>query len=60
MKYSLITINTWVGNTEKEENGMEIVFGVVAFVGLFSAWVVVPSIVKKRHAVKSEKEAAGN
>lgn len=31
---------------------MEIVFGAVAFVVLFAAWVVIPTIVKKRHAVE--------
>ena len=35
---------------------MEIVFGGVAFAALFAAWVVVPSIIKKRHAVKTEEE----
>jgi hypothetical protein len=35
---------------------MEIVFGGIAFVVLFAAWVVVPTIVKKRHAVKVEEE----
>ncbi len=28
---------------------MEIVFGVIAFIILFAAWVVVPTIVRKRH-----------
>jgi xanthine/uracil permease len=37
---------------------MEMIFGIVAFVVLFAAWVVVPTIVKKRHAVKAEDEAA--
>ena len=37
---------------------MEMVFGVIAFVGLFSAWVVVPTIVKKRHAAKAEEETS--
>jgi hypothetical protein len=44
--------------TTGEETKMEIVFGGVAFVVLFAAWVIVPSIVKKRHAVKSEEEIA--
>ena len=35
---------------------MEVIFGIVAFAGLFSAWVVVPTIVKKRHAAKAEEE----
>lgn len=35
---------------------MEIIFGIVAFVVLFAAWVVVPTIVKKRHALKAEEE----
>ena len=37
---------------------MEMIFGIVAFVVLFAAWVVVPTIVKKRHAVKAEEEAS--
>ena len=37
---------------------MEVIFGVVAFVGLFSAWVVVPTIVKKRHALKAKEETS--
>ena len=36
--------------TTKEETEMEAIFGAVAFVVLFGAWVVVPTIVKKRHA----------
>ena len=36
---------------------MEMIFGIVAFVVLFAAWVVIPTIVKKRHAVKAEEEA---
>ena len=39
---------------------MEVIFGVIAFVGLFSAWVVVPTIVKKRHALKAEEETGDN
>ena len=39
---------------------MEMIFGAIAFAGLFSAWVVVPTIVKKRHAVKAEEEAGSN
>ena len=39
---------------------MEIVFGGIAFVVLFAAWVIVPSIVKKRHsmevAIESEEK----
>jgi hypothetical protein len=35
---------------------MELIFGVVAFVVLFTAWVIVPTIVKKRHAMKAEEE----
>ncbi len=37
---------------------MEIVFGVIAFVVLFAAWVIVPTVVKKRHAVRTEEEAS--
>ena len=29
---------------------MEAIFGIIAFVVLFGAWVIIPSIVKKRHA----------
>jgi hypothetical protein len=35
---------------------MEIVFGSIAFVALFSAWVVVPTILKKRHAASKQSE----
>ena len=35
---------------------MEMILGGVAFVVLFTGWVVVPTIVKKRHAVKAEEE----
>lgn len=36
---------------------MEAIFGAIAFVVLFAAWVIIPSIVKKRHAVKAEEES---
>ena len=36
---------------------MEIVFAGVAFVVLFGTWVVVPTIVKKRHGSKNEAVA---
>lgn len=29
---------------------MEMILGIVAFVVLFAAWVIIPTIVKKRHA----------
>jgi hypothetical protein len=32
---------------------MSIIFAGVAFVALFCAWVIIPSILKKRHAEKS-------
>jgi len=32
---------------------MEMVFGAVAFAVLFSAWVIVPTVLKKRHAAKA-------
>jgi hypothetical protein len=35
---------------------MEAIFGAVAFVVLFGAWVVVPTIVKKRHSSTEEVE----
>ena len=35
---------------------MEMIFGIVAFVVLFAAWVVVPTIVKRRHALKANEE----
>lgn len=35
---------------------MELIFGAVAFVVLFAAWVIVPTIVKKRHAMKAEED----
>ena len=34
---------------------MEIIFAGIAFVGLFCAWVIVPSILKKRHAGRNEE-----
>jgi len=33
---------------------MEAIFGGVAFSVLFAAWVVVPTIIKKRHASSEE------
>jgi hypothetical protein len=36
---------------------MEIVFGGIAFAVLFAAWVVVPTIVKKRHTLEAAIEA---
>ena len=33
---------------------MSIVYAVVAFVALFLVWVVVPTILKKRHIQKEE------
>jgi hypothetical protein len=33
---------------------MEAIFGIIAFVVLFGAWVIIPSIVKKRHAASEE------
>jgi hypothetical protein len=35
---------------------MSIIFAAVAFVALFATWVIVPSILKKRHAGKSGTE----
>jgi hypothetical protein len=35
---------------------MSIILAGVAFVALFTAWVVLPSILKKRHAEKSGTE----
>jgi hypothetical protein len=32
---------------------MQIIFGIVAFVVLFAAWVILPTIVRKRHAMKT-------
>ncbi len=36
---------------------MEIIFGVIAFVVLFAAWVIIPTVVKKRHALRAEEES---
>ena len=33
---------------------MEAIFGIIAFVVLFGAWVVIPTIVKKRHTTNEE------
>jgi hypothetical protein len=41
---------------QREEHEVEIVFGGIAFVVLFAAWVIIPTIVKKRHAVKVEED----
>lgn len=35
---------------------MEMIFGGIAFVVLFAAWVVIPSVLKKRHALRSNEE----
>jgi hypothetical protein len=35
---------------------MEAIFGAVAFVVLFGAWVIVPSLLKKRHASSENGE----
>ena len=34
---------------------MEMVFGIIAFVVLFAAWVVVPTVIKKRHGTVEEE-----
>ncbi len=35
---------------------MEMYLGIGAFVVLFVAWVVVPPIIRKRHALEAEEE----
>ena len=35
---------------------MEIIIGGVAFAVLFAGWVVIPTIVKKHHALKASSE----
>ena len=35
---------------------MEMIFGGVAFAVLFTGWVVVPSIVKKRRALREDED----
>lgn len=37
---------------------MEAIFGVTAFVVLFAAWVVVPTIIKKRHDGRAEEKGS--
>lgn len=37
---------------------MEIIFGVIAFVALFAAWVIIPTVVKRRHALRAEEEGS--
>lgn len=37
---------------------MEIIIAGVVFVGLFFAWVVLPSILKRRHVANSEREVS--
>ena len=39
----------------KGERQMEIILGGVAFVVLFSAWVIVPVFIKKRHTAELEE-----
>lgn len=34
---------------------MEMFFGAAAFILLFTAWVIVPTIVKKRHTIKIDE-----
>jgi hypothetical protein len=36
---------------------MEMIFGIIAFVVLFAAWVVIPTIIKKRRGASVEEEA---
>jgi hypothetical protein len=36
---------------------MEMIFGIVAFVVLFATWVIVPSIIKKRHAARAGEKS---
>ena len=42
----------------KEEREMEMIFGVIAFIALFAAWVIIPTIVKRRHALKVEEKTS--
>jgi hypothetical protein len=35
---------------------MEMILGIVAFVVLFAAWVVIPTVLKKRHAKEESAE----
>jgi hypothetical protein len=55
LKYTgfIIVVSTlnWRGDKK-----MSIIFAGVAFVTLFAAWVIIPSILKKRHAAKSGTE----
>jgi hypothetical protein len=46
------------GNASKKETKMpvETIAAVASFVGLFFAWVVVPTVLKKRHATKAENQ----
>jgi hypothetical protein len=37
---------------------MQVILGIVAFVVLFAAWVIVPTMLKKRHAAKAEEESS--
>ena len=39
---------------------MEMILGVIAFVVLFAAWVVIPTIVKRRHANNGERKSIGD
>ena len=35
---------------------LEAGFGIAVFVGLFLAWVILPSFLKKRHAMKAGRD----
>lgn len=35
---------------------MEMILGIVAFVVLFAVWVIIPSVLKKRHAKEEHAE----
>jgi hypothetical protein len=41
-----------------QEDDMEIIVAGSVFVGLFFAWVVLPSLLKRRHASRSEREVS--
>ena len=57
MKYFSFTIKVL---TKFRRKKMEIVFGGIAFVVLFAGWVIVPTVLKKRHAVKVDNEENNN
>jgi hypothetical protein len=57
LKYSCSIIKVLIlEKPERRNREMTMILAGVAFVGLFCAWVILPSILKKRHTEKSGTE----